>query len=458
MMITRRDTLPGPRGLAHLRLVRRLFRDPQPALATMRDEYGPVCALGAGPARIAILGDPATVRELLAMPNDRFRWGHKFNVLGFVVGPNSLIVSDGEPHRRRRAAVQPAFSRRRLNGWVPMILRRTDETIDAIVATADADSRRTDLTPPLRLLVMSIAVHAFFGTHLAKRVNEFGRLFERPQAYLESPAIRQIRHPFPYTARARVRADRRALDVIIDEEIAARRSTGSDDPLDVLSALVDEGSLSDAEIRDQVVTLIGAGYDTTAAALAWAVTRATLASELWGRLRSEADAVLGSTDVGHLDHTVLPRLELATRVVKETLRLHPPGAFAPREAAVDITLGPHNIRQGTLILWSPYLLGRDPGTWTAPDVFDPDRFLEPTPEQQLDIDRAWLPFGGGARMCVGFALAQMELTLIIARLAQRLDLDRVARQVPKPAGMVVNRPSGSSLYTVNPRNGQDRRT
>lgn len=449
-MMGRNDTPPGPSGLAHLRLLRTIFKDPQPVLTTMSAEFGPVSALGAGPARIAIVGDPSMVRELLAMPIDHFRWGHKFNVLGFVVGPTSLIVSDGEPHRRRRAAVQPAFSRRRLNGWVPMILERTDATIDEIVAAAHTDANPSDLTPPLRLLVMSIAAHAFFGAHFAARVDELGRLFERPQAYLESPAIRQFPHPFPHTARARVRADRMALDALIDEEIAARRHTPMTDPLDVLSSLVADGSLSDTEIRDQVVTLIGAGYDTTAAALAWSVARATLATGLWERMREEADDVLGVT-VNEHDHTVLPRLEVATRVVKETLRLHPPGVIAPREAAVGITLGRHVIRKGTLILWSPYLLGRDSDVWQQPTDFDPDRFLDPTPAQQLDMDRAWLPFGGGARMCIGFALAQMELTLIIARLAQRLDLDRTSKKVPTPIGMVVNRPSGPAAYTVTSR-------
>ena len=444
-MMGRRDDLPGPHGLTHLRLLKGIFQEPQPVLATMQRDFGPVCALGAGPARIAVIGDPTSVRELLAMPNDHFRWGHKFNVLGFVVGANSLIVSDGEDHRR------PAFGRRRLNGWVPMILERTDATIDEIITAASGDARPIDLTPPLRLLVMSIAVHAFFGPHFAERVTELGALFERPQAYLESPAIRQTPHPFPYTTRSRVRADRRALDAIIDGEIAARRRNTTDDPLDVLSALVSDGSLSDAEIRDQVVTLIGAGYDTTAAALSWVLSRTTLTCGLWEQLRNEADAVLGSTCADGFDHRVLLQLDLASRVMKETLRLHPPGAFAPREAAIDIVLGAHVIRKGTLILWSPYLLGRDAATWPRPDEFDPDRFIDTTAEQQRDIDRAWLPFGAGARMCIGFALAQMELTLIVARLAQHLDLDPASGTVPRPTGMVVNRPSGPPTYTVTQR-------
>jgi cytochrome P450 len=181
-----------------------------------------------------------------------------------------------------------------------------------------------------------------------------------------------------------------------------------------------------------------------------------MAPGIWDRLRAEANRVLGSTEPSTFDHTVLSRLELAGCVMRETLRLHPPGAFAPREAAVDINLGGHAIRKGTLILWSPYLLGRDPDVWSNPGDFDPDRFLDPTPEQRLDIDRAWLPFGGGARMCIGFALAQMELTLILARLAQHLDLDPVIREIPKPTGMVVNRPYGPSEFVVTPRRDQPR--
>src|SRR5262245_27975399 len=104
---------------------------------------------------------------------------------------------------------------------------------------------------------------------MSARTAEIGELFQRPQAYLESPALQQFPHRLPYTRRARVREDRRRLDAIIDEEIAHRSAHPTGDPYDVLEALVDDGTLTDAEIRDQVVTLIGAGYDTTSASLAW---------------------------------------------------------------------------------------------------------------------------------------------------------------------------------------------
>ncbi|MDO8363677.1 MAG: cytochrome P450 [Actinomycetota bacterium] len=449
--------LPGPRGVAQVRHLRQIFRNPSSALDELRSTYGPVCGLGFGPARLAIVGDPVMLRELFSMPSERFRWGHKFNVLGFVVGPGSMIVSDGEDHRRRRSSVQTAFSRKRLNGWIPMIVDRTDHAIDHLAASAEPGGQ-VDLTPIVRTLVLTIAVHAFFGETFAERSGEIARLFERPQAYLESPTIRQLPHPLPFTARARVRADRRALDAILDTEIAQRRTEPTSDPLDLLAALAHDNSLSDAEIRDQVVTLIGAGYDTTAAAMAWMLWRSTTTPSIWSQLRAEADDVFGpldhsatEDDAAPPDHSTLARLGYANRVMRESLRLHPPGAISPREAAESIQIGGHTIPKGTLVLWSAYLAGRDPNSWPDPLEFEPDRFSHLTPEQQAVTDQAWVPFGRGARNCIGFALAQMELTLIIARLAQRLDLTPPTTTIPRPVGMVINRPTGGAPFAITPR-------
>ena len=214
-------------------------------------------------------------------------------MLGFVVGRESMIVSDGADHRRRRSSVQGAFSRRRLNGWIPMIIDRTDAAMDRLLDdTPGRDGAAIDLYPVGRQLVLEIVVRALFGERLGTRAGELAELFQRSQDYISSPALRQIPHPFPYTARARVRADRRALDAIIDTEIAQRRRQPTGDPLNILEALVVEGALSDSEIRDQTVTLIRAGYDTTAASLASAIWCATLTPGIWEQLRAEADAVL----------------------------------------------------------------------------------------------------------------------------------------------------------------------
>ncbi len=434
--------------------LRRIFQTPHVVLDDLCEQFGPVCGLGAGPARLAIVGDPEALRELFAMPNTSFRWNHKFNVLGFVVGKHSMIVSDGEDHRRRRSSVQTAFSRRRLNGWIPMIVDQADATIDDLVERTEPGAV-VDMSPVGRSLVLRIVVRALFGERMSQRCDEIGDLFQRPQDYLESSAIHQVPHPFPRTARARVRADRKALDVIIDDEIAHRRAHSTGDPLDILETLVLDGSLSDAEIRDQVATLIGAGYDTTSASLAWMLIRATLVPGLWDRLRAEADAVLGGSGTAEPDTDTLARLDLANRVMRETVRLHPAGVLSPREAAVDVTVGGYSIPKGTLIAWSAHLAGRNALAWPDPLRFDPDRFVDLDDGQRALADMAWVPFGRGARNCIGFALAQMELTLIVARLAQRLDLTPVSSEIPEPVGMVVNRPVGGAPMHVRHRTDGD---
>ena len=417
-------------------------------LEELRDRFGPVVGLGAGPARMAVVGDATAIRELFSMKQELFRWGHKFNVLGFVVGGESMIVSDGPDHKRRRGSVQAAFSRRTLNAWIPTIVERTDLAVNEMTELPST----IDLYRFGRRLVLHVVVRALFGERLADHADEIGELFQRPQDYLEAPALKQTPHPFPRTARARVRADRRSLDALIDEQIAYLRSNPSGDQRDVLAKLVADGDLSDSEIRDQVVSLMGAGYDTTSASLAWMIWRVSLTPGLWGRLRVEADEVFGEVGLQKAhDEQTLRSLSLADSVMRETTRLHPAGVISPREAAVDVVVAGVDIPKGTLILWSAHLAGRDPDVWTEPLRFDPDRFAQLTDEQSAAANAAWVPFGGGSRNCIGFALAQMELTLIISRLAQRLDISTDATNVPAPVGMVVNRPTGGAPMQVSER-------
>jgi cytochrome P450 len=442
--------IPGPKRLESVRILRRLLRDPAPVLDELATRYGPLFSLDVGPVRIVVVGDPALTTTIFAMPNSSFRWGYRLNLLGFVVGPTSMIVSDGDDHRRRRRAVTPAFARRRLDNWIPTIVSRTDAAIDSLLAAAlggntPGSDAEVDLYPVGRALVLDIVVRVLFGERLASRATEIGELFKRPQAYIEAPAVRQIPHPFPIGRRPKVRSDRRALDALINTEIAHRRASPQTDPSDIIATLVTAGDLSDDEIRDQVVTLIGAGYDTTAASLAWLLWRATQHRELWDQLRAEATIAFDG------DHSsLLAALPLADRVMREALRLHPAGLLSPRETATDLELGRHRLRRGTLVLWSAYLVGRNPGAWADPLRFNPDRFVALDDTQKIASNQGWIPFGGGARNCIGFALAQMELTIILARFAQRLDLTATSHDIPRPQGMVVNRPVGGVPLHVAP--------
>jgi cytochrome P450 len=430
-------------------LLRRLMADPRPVLDELRAGYGPVVGLGTGPLRMAIIGDPGAMRELFALPIDAFEWGHRFNVLGFVVGADSLIVSDGAEWKRRRSAVRSGFSRRRLDGWVDTLVRLVDERIDSIVDRSSEPPVVVDMYDEARELVQKMAIRTLFGEELAERSSEIAALFVRAQHYLESPALRQLPHPLPIGRRSRVRSDLTALRAIVTERLEQVRSSEPGNGSDVLAVMATERELSDDEIVDQALTLLGAGLDTTSATLAWMLWCSTLAGPaLWQRVRAEADDVLtgeGPFDAGHL-----ARLTLSNNVTRETTRLHPAGSVSPRMATRDLVVAGWQIPRNTLVLWSAHLAGRDPRYWERPLEFEPDRF-DRAPAEQERGDVAWVPFGAGARSCVGFALAQMELTLAIARIAQRLDLTPIDPELPRAVGMVVNRPEGGAPMTVAPR-------
>jgi cytochrome P450 len=439
--------IPRPRGVRQIAAAARgLTGDPCPTLDRLSAELGPTFAVPIGPMRMVVVGHPDHLTELFTAPVTAFRWGHVFNVLRFYVGDGSVIIADGDEHRRRRAMVQPAFARRRLDQWAPMIVRETDATIDNELGAPLTGP--ADLFPIGRRLVLRVVTTALFDRGLPADTATFERLIEPAKIYLEQSAVRQLPHPMPGTRRARCRDARRELDSIIDAEIARRRADGIPDVGDVLDMLLadrDPATASaDAEIRDQVVTLIAAGYDTTASALAWTVLAAASAPGVWARLRDEANTVLE----GEVGPQTQPALVYARAVVHESLRLYPPGVFGPRQAATDVTVGPYLIPKGSMILWSPYLAGRNAKTWSDPLAFQPDRHLDITDEQAMAMRAAWVPFGRGARQCVGFALAEMELVLMIARLAQRVDIDLVHDTMPKPYGMVVNRPVGGVPASV----------
>jgi cytochrome P450 len=438
--------IPRPRGVRHIAAAARgLTGDPCPTLDQLSQELGSTFSVSVGPIRMVVVGDPEHLTELFAQPVSSFRWGHIFNVLKFYVGAGSVIVADGDEHRRLRSMVQPAFARRRLDQWAPMIVRETDATIDEELVGRRGS---IDLFPIGRRLVLRVVTTALFDRGLPADAATFERLIEPAKIYLEQSGLRQLPHPIPRTRRASCREARREIDAIIDAEIARRRAdvipeTG--DVLDMLLADHDPATApTDGEIRDQVVTLIAAGYDTTASALAWTLLAAASRPDVWSRLRDEAETVLAG-DVGP---RTLPALVYARAVVHESLRLYPPGVFGPRQAATDVAVGPYVIRKGSMILWSPYLAGRNAKTWTDPLAFRPERHLDISDEQAMAMRAAWVPFGRGPRQCVGFALAEMELVLMLARLAQRVEIDLVHEGMPKPYGMVVNRPTGGVPASV----------
>lgn len=419
----------GPRtARANLRAIRRLLTEPRGTLDELSEAYGRTFALRLGPARIVVVGDVAGVEEVLRREIDAYRWGLAFRNLAVVTGRTSMIVSDGDEHRRRRRLSQPALSRRRLDAWTPMIVREIDAAIDGL-----PPGEICDLYALAVRIVRTTVLRGLFGDELASRSDEIGDALEPALDYARQPVLRQAPHPFPVGRRAGARRARRRVDAMLDAEIARRRAAGGDRG-DVLDGFLQAEGLRDEEIRDQIVTLVAAGSDTTSSAIGWMLAHAVRASGVWGRLRADADA--GFAD--GIDERASHRFGYAAAVVQEALRLEPPGPFAPRETMVRMTIGGEPIRRHTVVAWSPYLAGRDPAAWTDPLQFRPARFVEggATPPRY-----AWVPFGAGPRTCVGAQLAQLQMTLAAARIAQRVDAEPVG-DMPVPEGLVVSVPTG----------------
>ncbi len=421
--------IPGPHGRAALVATRGLLDTPMDTIEALAGQYGRTFAVHLGPTSIVVVGDRELIKVVLTGPQDRYRWGPVFRLpLGVFVGPTSMLVSDGADHDRRRSLVQPAFALRRLQAWRTVVLAEYDRMIDALPV-----GEVFDLAPHIQTAVRRIVVRVLFGPELD--ADDIGSRLAPAAEYINRPILKQVPHPLPFGDRERARASRRSFDVRLDDEIARRRREPSRERDDVLDTLLATDGLSASELKDQVVSLIGAGYDTTTATASWLILRAAPDAEVWRQLRAEAETV-----------NVDDRRPWAEAVVHESLRIHPAGAHAPRLAARSFDLGPYRIRRGSLIAWSPLLAGRDPVSWPDPMRFDPSRHVDGE-----ELEYAWVPFGAGTRSCLGFGLARMNLTMLASRLAQRVDLTLASDDLPGPIGTVTAHPVGGVPVTITAR-------
>jgi cytochrome P450 len=264
-------------------------------------------------------------------------------------------------------------------------------------------------------------VRALFGDTLSARADELGEALVAAIDFVNRPISLQVKLDLPGTGWHRAKAARDRADAIVNAEIARRRGApGRDDSGDVLDMLLaatdDTGrpGLSDVEIRDQVVSLVAAGYDTTSAAAGWAVHELLATPGEWGRAAAEVAEVVGDARL-RADH--LPLLGHLEAVINETLRLWPPGFVSARKVVDTFDFAGYRIPGGSIVLYSPYVTHRLAEHWAEPDRFRPDRWrdAQPTPY-------SFVPFGGGYRRCIGFAFATQELKVLLVQLLRRVEL------------------------------------
>ncbi|MEU7661427.1 cytochrome P450 [Streptomyces lincolnensis] len=388
-----------------------LLRDPLRFLSTL-PAYGDLVQIRLGPQTAVVVCRPELVQQVLL--NDRIydKGGPIIERVGNALG-DGIASCPHSAHRRQRRSLQPAFSRTCLREYATIMTGQID-----VLTTGWSDGQTVEVGAQMYGLASDTIARTLFTAEAAAPAVDavtaslpdiFRGIYQ--QAVLP-PLLRRL--PLPPNVRYE-RARNRAW-AAVSKTISSYRQDGGPHG-DVLSMLLktqdDAGEpLGDAEIHAQIMTLLVAGIDTTAVALTWAVHLLCQYPDVQERLRIETTEVLGTRTATWED---LPRLDLARRVITETLRLYPPGWIFTRTTSAEARLADAVIPSETTLVYSPYLIHRDPRFNARPDFFDPDRWL---PERE-HTRGTLIPFGGGARKCLGdnyaMTLATLALSTIVAQ-------------------------------------------
>lgn len=389
--------------------------------------HGDVVAFWFGPFLAYIINHPDLVHQVLVTDAAKMQKS-PFAVAGLApLAGNGIFTSDGEFWRHQRRLVQPAFHTKRIGSYATTINAYADE-----MALDWADGETRDMQHEMTTLTMRIISKVLFDADVREDADTVGQAIADAFSIIDD-RLRQV-YPLPYWVplpKNRALATHvAAIERVVQGFIAERRHTGEDKG-DLLSMLLlaqaeDGAVMTDKQVRDEALTLFGAGHETTAKALTWLFYLVAQHPEVEARVLSEVAEVIGDRPITFDD---LSRLTYTTAVVKETLRLYPPAWATTRYAKESVMLGEYEVEKGRIITIPIWSLHRDPRFFNDPDRFNPDRFL---PDNEKLIPKyAYIPFGGGPRVCIGNSFAMMEATIIFASLLRRHHLTVAPDQVVK---------------------------
>ncbi len=402
---------------------------------------------------VYLLANPDDIRTVFVDPEGAFVKGMALDGFRPLVG-KGLLLNEGESHRRQRRMMAPAFHRQRVAGYGEVMVEEARALSARWAADAAAGRTRVDMDTEMNRLTLTIAARTLFGAGITD--TEARDVAEAMSAFTQW--YHQSTHPFgallqalPTEATRSFKAAKKKLGAVVDRMIASRRAGG--DTGDILSMLVfardaegdgtpgsDGGGMSDEHVRDEAITLLVAGHETTGATLAWAWALLAEHPDVAAKLRAEA-AALGEPD---RDPTVedVPRLPYARAVFAEALRLYPSATALPRQAVKPVVLGGYTIPKGAIVMAAAWSCHHDARFWDEPAAFRPERWLDGAPEATARPKFAFFPFGGGARVCIGEAFAWMEGTLVLATLARTWTATVVPGHAVIPEALFTVRPKG----------------
>jgi cytochrome P450 len=441
--------VPGPKTFWPGGHVYSFRRDPLKFLTRLAREYGDVVQFKTGPQRIFLLNHPEHVRDVLVTHHERFHKGRALQRARRLLG-TGLLTSEGEFHRRQRRLAQPAFHRQRVNSYGEVMVG-----FAARVGDRWRDGQTLDIAEEMMRLTLAVVGKTLFDADVGRDADEVGAALTEVMelfGYLMLP-FSELLEKLPLPPRRRFERARARLDAVIYRIIDERRRDGADrgDLLSMLLFAVDEEgdltSMTNEQLRDEVMTLFLAGHETTANVLTWAWYSLARNPEAEAKLHAELDAVLEGGRPPTIED--VPALRYTEMVVAETMRLYPPAWAVGRLAIEDHEVGGYLIPRGSLVLVSQFVMHRDPRFYPDPECFDPARW---TPEaKQTRPPFAYFPFGGGVRRCIGEGFAWTEAALLLATLARRWRLSLAPGQRVEMQPRITLRPKGGVPMTLAKR-------
>ncbi len=419
---------PGPPEGAPLQLLRWL-RTPFAFLESCRARYGETFTMripGAPP--FVVVTNPEHVREVFAAHGDDLHAGEVAGPLAPFLGARSVILLDGPEHMRMRKLLMPPFHGERMQAYGRDMVEATHRAIDAWPVGA-----AFPIHQPMQRITLEVILKTVFGLDgddgVGTVLEDVMKVATWPPLLI--PAVQRDLGPWSPWGRYLRKAE--AADQRLLAHIRRRRAEGTAGRTDILSLLVDARdeageALTEEDLRDQLVTLLVAGHETTATSLAWATH--LLLGDARARGRLLAEVLDAQRSAGGLTPERVAKLEYLDAVIREALRLRPVIPLVGRVLQRPMRLAGLDLPAGVAVTPSVYLTQRDPAVWDEPAAFKPERFLAKKPSPQ-----EWFPFGGGIRRCIGMAFALYEMKMVLATVVSRADL----RAAPGPAVVPVRR-------------------
>lgn len=409
-------------------------------------EYGDVVDLRILNRRIFLLSRPEHIHQILVRDAAKFHKSPVYRIfLGRALG-EGLLTSEGDFWRRQRKLAQPAFHHGRIQSYAETMTEYADATVKRW-----AGQETVQVGQEMARLTLEIVCRTLFSADIRGQADRIGHaLSELLEAVTDATGAPVFLPEWlPTRNNRRIRRGVAELDSVIMPLIEVRRRSGEDTG-DLLSMLLlardeDGNGMSDQQVRDEAVTIVLAGHETTANALTWAWVSLAQHPEVEAKLHAELDKVLGA-ELPRLEH--VRQLPYTDMVIKETLRLYPPIPEFGRQALEDVQLGDYLVPAGTIIIVPVYAMHHDARWFAEPDAFRPERFAK---DAAALPKFAYLPFSGGPRVCIGNSFALLEAVLLLATLAQRYRLGLEPGQTVTPEATLTLRPKENLTMHLSAR-------